>query len=55
VRAGVVLTNAVVKPAPAYSYYMTAEPVGMSGFGAGAGPAGLLAYTRWRCQLHHLA
>jgi acyl-CoA reductase-like NAD-dependent aldehyde dehydrogenase len=54
-RAGIVLTNAVVKPAPAYSYYMTGEPVGMSGFGAGAGPAGLLAYTRWRCQLHHLA
>jgi acyl-CoA reductase-like NAD-dependent aldehyde dehydrogenase len=54
-RAGVVVTNAVVTPAPAHSYFMTAEPVGMSGFGAGAGPAGLLAYTRWRCQLHHLA
>ena len=55
VRAGIVVTNAVVKPAPAHSYFMTGEPVRMSGFGAGAGPAGLLAYTRWRCQLHHLA
>ena len=56
VRAGVVVTNAVAKPAPALCYYMSVEPVGLSGFGAaGGGPAGLLSYTRLRCQIHHLA
>jgi acyl-CoA reductase-like NAD-dependent aldehyde dehydrogenase len=56
VRAGVMVTNAVAKPAPALCYYMSVEPVGLSGFGAaGGGPAGLLSYTRLRCQIHHLA
>jgi acyl-CoA reductase-like NAD-dependent aldehyde dehydrogenase len=56
VRAGVVVTNAVARPAPALSYYMSVEPAGQSGFGAaGGGPAGLLSYTRLRCQIHHLA
>jgi acyl-CoA reductase-like NAD-dependent aldehyde dehydrogenase len=55
-RAGIVVTNAVAQPAPALCYYMSAEPVGQSGFGvAGGGPAGLLSYTRLRCQIHHLA
>jgi acyl-CoA reductase-like NAD-dependent aldehyde dehydrogenase len=54
-RAGFVVANAVARPASAWSYYMTGEPVGMSGFGAAAGAAGLLVYTRVRQHLYQLA
>lgn len=53
-RAGFVVTNTVAKPTPSLAYYTTGEPVGMSGFGAVAGAAGMLVYTRARLHLHHL-
>jgi acyl-CoA reductase-like NAD-dependent aldehyde dehydrogenase len=56
VRAAVLITNAVVKPAPPHCYFMGAEPAGQSGFGVGGGgPASMLAYTRLRAQIHHFA
>jgi len=53
-RAGFVVTNTVAKPTPSMAYYTTGEPVGQSGFGAVAGAAGMLVYTRVRLHLHHM-
>jgi acyl-CoA reductase-like NAD-dependent aldehyde dehydrogenase len=53
-RAGFMVANAVARPTSSLAYYTTGEPVGMSGFGAAAGAAGMLVYTRVRLNLHHL-
>mgnify|MGYP006272605115 CR=1 FL=1 len=47
-RAGVVTMMAAAQAAPSMVRGFTVEPVGMSGFGAEGGRAGLLAYTRVR-------
>jgi acyl-CoA reductase-like NAD-dependent aldehyde dehydrogenase len=53
-RAGFAVSNGVAKPTPSLAYFATGEPVGMSGFGAVSGVAGVLVYTRARMHLHHL-
>jgi acyl-CoA reductase-like NAD-dependent aldehyde dehydrogenase len=47
-RAGTVVLMATPQAAPAMARGASSEPVGLSGFGAEGGRAGLLAYTRMR-------
>ena len=54
-RAGQVNVNTVAQPRPSLASNVATEPVGISGFGADGGLAGLLAFTRLRSVLYHLA
>lgn len=55
IRAGHVTVNTVVQPATANTLHGGSEPVGMSGFGAEGGAAGLRAMTRLRSIDIHTA
>ncbi len=54
-RAGQVNVHTVARPRPAHAPNLQTEPVGMSGFGADGGLAGMLAFTRLRSVSYHLA
>ena len=55
IRAGHITVNAVAQPAEAKTAHGGSEPVGMSGFGAEGGAAGLRAMTRLRSIDIHMA